>query len=181
MYLEAKEHLLATLKNSDRKWFYLYTHIPQVEKWAKKIASSSNGVDSDVLLTAVWLHDIGQLLPPPEKDHAQKSEAEVKVFLKSISMPEETIEKVAHCVRAHRCKDVQPQSLEAKILAVADSASHLTDSVYTDFAKRGELRQAQEKLERDFRDIGLIPQVQKEITPLYIAWKKLLEVFPKQN
>lgn len=129
-------------------------------------------------MTSVWLHDIGQLVGPKEVDHAINSEAEAKKFLKSIHVPEDTIEKVAHCVRAHRCKDVQPESSEAKILAVSDSASHMTDSVYSDFAARGEVTAAKEKLERDFRDVGLLPEVQNEIKSLYEAWKRLLEVYP---
>ena len=70
------------------------------------------------------------------------------------------------------------RSLEAKIIAVADSASHMTDTVYIDMASRGEIEGAKAKLERDFRDEGLFPDLQEESRPLYEAWKKLLEAYP---
>jgi HD superfamily phosphodiesterase len=178
MYNEAKEHLLLILENADKKWSYMYSHVPQVEKWALKIAKKGPEVNLEILLTAVWLHDIGQLIGKKEVDHAIKSEDEVRRFLKSKSVPEDTIGKVAHCVRAHRCSDVKPVSLEAAILAVADSVSHMTDSVYIDFAMRGNLNLAKEKLERDFRDAGLVPEVKTEIKPLYESWKRLLNVYP---
>ena len=177
MISEAKEHLLSTLKSADRKWFYMYTHIPQVEKWAIKIAKLLSGANMEILLTSVWLHDIGLLLGS-EGDHAVNSEAEVLKFLTGLGASPEVISQVSHCVRAHRCKDVLPQSIEEKILAVADSASHMTDDTYACFAARGELQTAKEKLERDFHDVGLILQVKAEVTPLYLAWKHLLEVYP---
>jgi len=34
------------------------------------------------------------------------------------------------------------------------------------------------KLERDYRDISLIPGLKEKLTPLYEAWKPLLEAFP---
>lgn len=89
------------------------------------------------------------------------------------------IEKVAHCVRAHRCNDVQPDTIEAKILAVADSASHLIDGPYIHMGKRVGKEEVIAKLERDYRDIGLLPNIKKELTPLYKAWKNLLEILPE--
>jgi len=35
-----------------------------------------------------------------------------------------------------------------------------------------------EKLDRDYRDIKLIPNLKKDLESLYFAWKKLLEVYP---
>ena len=57
-------------------------------------------------------------------------------FLQENGIDQTIIDQVAHCIRAHRCKDVQPQTIEAKIVAFSDSASHLFDSFYIDMAKR---------------------------------------------
>jgi hypothetical protein len=54
----------------------------------------------------------------------------------------------------------------------------MTDIVYIDMAARGDKEGAKAKLERDFRDKGLFPELQKESKPLYEAWKQLLEVYP---
>ena len=35
-----------------------------------------------------------------------------------------------------------------------------------------------EKIERDYRDIDILPEIKNQLEPLYIAWKKLLEVYP---
>lgn len=90
----------------------------------------------------------------------------------------ELIDKVVYCVRAHRCKDVQPETNEAKVVAVSDSAGHMTDTVYVDMANRGDLDGAKAKLERDYRDLGLFPELQEEITSFYQSWRRLLESWP---
>jgi predicted O-methyltransferase YrrM len=82
-------------------------------------------------------------------------------------------------VRAHRCRDVQPETLEAKLVAFSDSASHLVDSVYIDMIKKGNGEQVLSKLERDYRDLALIDGMQKEYQPLYEARKQLLTEMQK--
>jgi len=129
-------------------------------------------------LLSVWLHDIGQLFKPKEADHAIKSEKEARRFLSEVGLAPEKIERVAHCVRAHRNKDVSPETLEAKILAAADSASHMTDICYIDMVQSGEKESVLAKLDRDYRDVAFFPELKKEVTPLYRAWKELLGVFP---
>ncbi|MDD5145119.1 MAG: hypothetical protein PHW72_03275, partial [Candidatus Pacebacteria bacterium] len=109
-----------------------------------------------------------------------ESEKETRKFLKTLRLDTEKIEKIAHCVRAHRCKDVQPKTIEAKILATADSASHFTDGCYMEMAMGGIKGQALEKIDRDYRDVGIFPKLKKEITPLYNAWKNLLKIYPEK-
>ena len=159
--------------------YYLERHVNEVDRWAKKILEIKKEADREVVLLGVWLHDIGQLIGYKDIDHAINSEIEVRRFLGEKGIDKSKIEKVAHCVRAHRCKDIQPNTLEAKIVATSDSASHMTDIVYADMASRGDVLGAKDKLERDYRDKGLIPEISKELDELYIAWKNLLEVFPR--
>ncbi len=175
-----KEYFLKTVKKAGPEYFYLERHLPEVEKWAKKILIRKPEANETIVMLGVWLHDIGQILGNQENDHAINSEKEAKRFLKENDIDEEVVNAVAHCVRAHRCKDIQPQTLEAKIVAVADSASHMTDIIYIDMASRGDIEDAKAKLERDFRDKGLFPEFQEESKALYEAWKRLLEVFPKE-
>lgn len=174
----AKTHLLETVSKADPRFSYLPRHLQEVEKWAGKLIAVKDGNDREIVLLAVWLHDIGRVVGRPENDHAVNSEIEARRFLSEIGEKEEVVEKVAHCVRAHRCRDVAPETLEARILAASDSASHMTDTVYIDMASRGDIEEAKAKLERDYRDIGIFPEFRNNLTELYEAWKKLLEVFP---
>ncbi len=175
---KTKNYFLNTVKESGPKFWYLDRHLPEVEKWAHKILERKPDANKEIVMLSVWLHDIGQMIGDQGLDHAINSETEAKRFLSQEGIDPHILNEVARCVRAHRCKDVQPESLEAKILAVADSASHMTDIVYIDMAARGDKEGAKAKLERDFRDKGLFPELQKESRPLYEAWKKLLDVYP---
>ncbi len=176
--LEQEQITLKNLKPGSGKYSYLPRHLAQVERWANRLLQEHPEAREEVVLTAVWMHDIGLLIGPEEIDHAINSEAEVKRFLPSIGVNTDIVAKVAHCVRAHRCKDVQPETIEAKILAVSDSASHITDTVYIEMANRGEKEAALAKLERDLRDVSLFPELKTEMNSLYEAWRALLSIYP---
>lgn len=177
---KAKQHFLKTFAEKENPIYpYLPRHVVEAEKWAKRLLKNYPEVDKEIVLLSIWLHDIGQATIENRKDdHAVKSEAEARRFLSEIGLAAEKIEKVVHCIRAHRCRDVQPKTLEAKILAAVDSVSHMTDFCYIDMASEASKEAALAKLERDYRDVGLFPELQKEITPLYEAWKRLLSVYP---
>jgi len=178
---KAKSHCLQVLsKKKNRICAYLPTHIRSVQNWAEKLAKDYPRANKEILLLSVWLHDIGHALSNHENHHI-KSEMEARKFLKTIKLSPEKIEKVAHCVRAHRCKDVKPETIEAKILAAADSASHFTDGCYMDMAMDVPKKQTLEKLDRDYRDVGIFPKLKREITPIYKAWKNLLKAYPSPH
>ncbi|RJP46398.1 MAG: HD domain-containing protein [Armatimonadetes bacterium] len=177
MLEKAKSHTLQMVKKGDPKFSYLFRHIPEVEKWARDIISLYPQADKEVVLFSVWMHDIGQVVKKDVHDHAVRSEVEVWRYLPGLGLSPEIIGKIAHCVRAHRCSDVQPETLEAKILAVADSASHMTDFAYAAMALDGRLGEARGKLERDYRDISLLSEVRLKTEPLYQAWKLLLDKY----
>ena len=175
-----KQHFLGTVSRAGHKYDYLLRHLPLVEKWANKLCALYPNANKNVVLGGVWLHDIGQVVGDENVDHAVNSEREAISYLRGLNINAETVEKVAHCARSHRCKDVQPNTLEAKIVAVADSASHMTDIVYIDMSNRGEVEKVKGKLERDYRDTGLFPELQSLVKPLYIAWKNLLDIYPRE-
>ena len=176
----SKEYFLSTVKGAGVEYAYLLRHLPQVEKWALSISKIKPEINTDVLMAGVWLHDIGQVVGDKATDHAVNSGVEARRFLEGIGAENTLIDGVVHCVRAHRCRDVQPETIEARAVAVADSASHMTDTVYIDMSNRGELTEAKAKLERDYRDIGLLPEVREKMTPFYQAWKGLLDAWPTE-
>lgn len=175
---KAKSHFLKTFENRSCSVYpYLPRHVSEAKKWAERILENYPEADKEIVLLSVWLHDIGRAIGEENVDHAVKSEVEARRFLSQIKVAPEKIEKVAHCIRAHRCRDVQPETLEAKILAAADSTSHMTDIDYIVMFSFMPKDSIIAKLERDYRDVGLFPELQKEITPLYEAWRKLLSVY----
>lgn len=174
---KAKKLFLSKLANSE-DIYYLNRHVPEMEKWANRVCDIYKEADREVVLLGVWLHDIGHY-PVNEIDHAVKSEKITKDFLEKEKYSSGKIAEVLHCVRAHRNRDVKPSSLEAKIVACVDSASHMTDSMYIDIVRDMRFSYAAEKIERDYRDLAAFPEVKKELTPLYKAWKELLKELNK--
>ncbi len=181
---KTKQHFLDKFEAGKADAYpYLPRHVETVEKWANKLRKDYPEADKEVVLVSVWLHDIGQTFGDRNKDHAKKAETEARAFLKDLQYSDIKTDAVAHCVRSHRCRDVQPETIEAKILAAADSASHFTDINYivhlTDDSKEHGREYATEKVERDYRDLGILPGLRDELSPLYKAWKQLFNVFPE--
>ena len=175
---KAKEYCLDVV-SSHEDIFDLKSHIPEAEKWAKLILADHPKANEEVVLLSVWLHDVSHYVGDRDSDHAVRSEKMAREFLAKEGYFADKIEKVASCVRSHRCRDIQPETVEGKIMACADSASHMTDHCYIDVMHRGRFDYASGKIERDYRDVGLFPEVQAKLTPLYNCWKKLLEEYQK--
>lgn len=177
---KARAEFLKMVNDFGSDPYHLLPHVPEAKKWAEKMLVKYPAVDEEVLLLTVWLHDIGHYPLPTEIDHAVRSEERAKEFLQKENYPEEKAEKVLHCVRAHRCRDVMPETLEAKLMAFCDSASHMTDTMYLEMVRTdedGRFARTHAKLERDFRDLAMFPKMQKELAGLYEAWKMLLEKY----
>jgi uncharacterized protein len=80
--------------------------------------------DIEILQTAALLHDAEGAHPGQGESrlsHEQASAAFAQEVLKAREWEPERIQKVQHCIRAHRFRGTEePQSLEAKILFDAD-------------------------------------------------------------
>jgi metal-dependent HD superfamily phosphatase/phosphodiesterase len=177
---KARNELLKRVKENGLDPYTLVDHIGEMEKWAEKMLKRYPEADREIVKLSVWLHDIGHY-PIDETDHAIKGEKVAREFLEKEGFTGERLEKVLHCVRAHRCKDVMPETLEAKLVACIDSASHMTDSMYVDILKAGKFDYACGKLGRDYRDLASFPEVQAELTPVYESWQKLLFALNRVN
>lgn len=182
-----KDALEATGSEMDRRrkceFFDLIGHLQGVEKWTRWMLKRYPQASETVVLAAVFWHDVGQYTGG-NRDHAVNSAAAVKRYLETEDLSEKEKENIVHCVRAHRNNDVPPETLEAKILAWSDSASHFTSNIYwlmteADLANQDKTDdyQALGKIERDWRDLGLFPEERKEFGKIYESWKNLVEVF----
>lgn len=163
--------------------FGLVKHVDEVVKWADYLSNKHTQADRQIIMMAVWLHDIGHYPLPAEMDHAIRSEVLAKQFLTKEKFNKKKTAGILHCIRAHRCKDVMPQSIEAKIVACADSASHMTDSIYMDMARDDKMLKQDfrvyEKMKRDFRDVMVFPEVRLILAPLHRAWQKVIKEYEK--
>ena len=179
---KAKEKFLKMVKDFGSDPYHLLPHVPEVEKWADCMLRRYPEADRGVILLSVWLHDIGHY-PPSETDHAVISEEIAKKFLEKQNYPRDKMDKVLHCIRSHRCRDVLPRTFEAKMMAFMDSASHLTTPVYFDMARQDKEKKepfrAFAKLERDMRDLSYFPKDKQVLKELSNAWERLLKAYEK--
>ena len=171
--------------------YSLDSHIIEMEKWAKITYRNNPNADLSVILLSVYLHDIGHYPINDEEDHAVSGEMIARNILEKEGFDKEIIEKVAHCIRAHRCKDVMPETIEAKIVAFIDSVSHATDNnMYLGMAKadtRLSVEQMLNKIDRDLRDLKSfqkdvnMEERAESIENICSAWKVIVTEYRKLN
>lgn len=182
---KAKEKFQQMIKDHPEDPWGLANHVPEMEKWTIHLLKKYPEADSEVVFLAAWLHDIGHYPISDKTDHAIIGEERSRKFLAENNYDSKRAESVLHCVRSHRCKDVMPETLEAKIIAFCDSASHMTDQfMYLQMAnddKLGGQERVLPKLDRDYRDLAIFPELQKEWAPLYEAWRTLLQEYDKKT
>jgi hypothetical protein len=163
--------------------YHLQPHVPEAEKWAKFMLKEYPQANREVVLLAVWLHDLGHYPIPTDIDHAIRSERRAKEFLENEKYDKNKMNEVLHCICSHRCRDVMPESLEAKIMAFVDSASHMTDTMYFDIAKsdkeKKEKFRVYAKMERDLRDLASFPEIQDKLRGIYVSWQSLIREYEK--
>ena len=180
---KAKNKFIQTVNDFGSDPFHLLSHIPEVEKWGLFMNKRYPESDIEIIMLSAWLHDIGHYPIPTDIDHAVRSEQRAREFLEKENYDKLKIEKVLHCVRSHRCRDVMPETLEAKIMAFIDSASHMTDSMYFGMAKDDKNMKQQfrvySKMERDLRDLSTFPEAKEKLLGLYDAWQKLIKEYEK--
>jgi len=177
--LSEKHFYLWLEKHKNGPYNYEF-HVPEVARWAKLILKNHPEIDAEIVLISVWLHDMGSY-PVTSADHAVVGEKLARTFLEKNKYDNKKISQVLHCIRSHRCKDVIPRSMEAKLVACCDSASHLTDYVYISMLIDSKTKDLSldviGKLERDYADLSAFPEMKKKLTPLYLTWKKLLSAY----
>ena len=95
-------------------------HLVKVHEYAKILAKKL-GVDLEIVEMAAWMHDIGSSVYG-RKDHHITGAKIAEKKLKELGYPQDKIEKVKHCILAHRgSNSVRPETTEAKIVADADA------------------------------------------------------------
>jgi uncharacterized protein len=102
-----------------------FLHIMRVYNLCLLIATAEKNVDLEVLKISALLHDIGRRKEDLDKsgkiNHAILSANMAGKILEDLGYSKEKIEKIKHCISAHRFKgNFRPKTIEAKILSDAD-------------------------------------------------------------
>lgn len=156
-----------------------YTHhFISAVKYATRLAEKT-GADKEIVEIAAWLHDIGSILGDYENHHVSGANYAEKL-LKQLDYPPGKIERIKHCILAHRTsKNIPRETVEAECVANADVMSHfdnisslfnlalITMNKDIDDAKKF----VKEKLEKDWNK--LTPEAKEIIKPKYEAMKIL--------
>mgnify|MGYP001319196017 FL=1 len=99
-----------------------FDHIERVYHLCE-VMGTSEGANSAILLTAALLHDCNGSDPTlhNRNEHHLLSAQKAGIILCNMGWDEENIQKVQHCIRAHRYRQSEePHTIEAKVLFDAD-------------------------------------------------------------
>ncbi len=100
-------------------------HVLRVYKLCILLSKYEKNVDLEILIPASLLHDIARVKESQDKtgkiDHAVLGSQMAENILRDLEYEEEKIEKIKHCIIAHRFRSGnEPNTIEAKILFDAD-------------------------------------------------------------
>ena len=98
-------------------------HVERVAAVADRIAAEV-GADREIVALASMLHDIGRACEDCGEidDHATWGATEAADLLQEAGYDDETVDAVAHCIRAHRYSTgPEPRTEEAQVLSDADN------------------------------------------------------------
>ena len=97
-----------------------FDHILRVLQMAEHLAQVESA-DIEIVRAAVLLHDAQDVtIETSRATHQLQSANFARKVLSDEGWPEERIQAVEHCIRAHRFRDdsEQPQTIEAKVLSI---------------------------------------------------------------
>jgi len=115
--------------NSEKNAIHGCKHVERVLKLSSEIGAVLNA-NLPVIKIAALLHDVGRSLKKEDevKNHAEISAELAENFLlkHNFDITIEDVENILHCIRAHSfSNDLEPKTLEAKILSDADKLDAL--------------------------------------------------------
>ena len=100
-----------------------WDHTLRVSRLCERLGSADS-VDSDVLLAAAYLHDIGRGCQDDSNGavcHAEKGARMAAPIVEKLDLSEGQKKNILHCIRSHRFRDDRhPRTPEARILYDAD-------------------------------------------------------------
>jgi uncharacterized protein len=159
----------------DEIWTY---HVLSVARYARSLARKLHA-DEEIVEIAALLHDIAGIKDRGNhEDHHLLGAQEAERILKEFKYPREKIEKIKHCIRAHRgSKSIKRETLEAECVGSADAMAHfdrIPALLYFVFVRLGMdvdegTKWLRDKLNRSWSK--LIPEAREIIKDKYEAAK----------
>jgi len=177
MINKIKEIVKKECEEDNCNWNY---HIQTVVKYANLLAEKL-GADKEIVEISAWLHDITRLKGDKENHHIT-GPIEAEKILRKLKYPQTKIDKVKHCINAHRgSQDIKRETIEAECVASADAMAHFDNVAATLYLAYGlkkmnvedGKRWVMEKLERSWKK--MIPEAKEIILPKYEAAKIILK------
>ena len=163
-------------------------HISSAVKYAELLAGKLDA-DKEIVGIGALLHDYASVLNqewyPEHHVHSTRLAEEI---LRKHNYPEEKIQRVKHCIYAHRAsKNISRETIEAKIIASADGMAHfdnVSSLLHLAFVTHGKVidegtKYVLDKLERDWNK--LIPEAKEIIKEKYEAIKLALKISEVDN
>ena len=188
---EVQKQIISLAKQNGWMWFY-DLHQKEVVESAIDLLKIYPKADRKVVLISCWLHDIAHYYAKNEKEilavkkshHIDGARIAGETLL-SYKLSEEEIEKIKNCVLNHRNhENYAPKTLEEKVVAVADALSHFRSIFYLCYFKFHPEHPLEEmvktdldKIERDWRDLGLLPKSRKIAELEYKTLRKMLSKY----
>jgi len=188
---EAQKCVRLLAKENGWLWFY-NMHQKEVIESAKDLLKLYPKADQKIVLISCWLHDIAHYYAKDDKEiltvkknHHIDGAKIAEGFLAKHKIDKFKIDKITNCILRHRnLESYQPRTLEEKIVVVADALSHFRSIFYLTYFKfhpnhslEQMIKADLEKIERDWRDVQILPKAKKIAKNQYRILKKMLKEF----
>lgn len=161
-----------------RTWIFP-NHIDIVVDFARQMAEKYKA-NVEVAVLGALLHDAGLAYKRDSADpagHEVRSIEYAQKFLPQYGYQEELIDEVVRCIEATDF-EVEPTTLEAKIVRSADAMSHMLSVHYLAKAKfasdwEGGISFVEKKIEKDFNKVCLKDE-REAVRPVYEYFSRIL-------
>ncbi len=186
---EISNLVLNECKTNGFLWFYEVHLLPAV-KSAEEILALYPEADKDIVMPAIWLHDIAKITQKDREGfedihsvhHIEGAKMAAEILTDCKADPK-SLEKITNCILRHRNSgNYKAETLEEKVVAAADTLSHFRSVFYLIHHKFhpestiAEMKEKQlSKLGRDWEDLILLPKVQPLAENEFKVLKKLME------
>lgn len=190
---DAQQKIQGLAKQNGWLWFY-NMHQKEVVKYAEKLSELYPQANKQIVLISCWLHDIGhyyakdgkEIIELKKKHHISGAEI-ADEFLKQYGLGQGEVDKIKTCILRHRNnEEYRAETLEEKIVVVADTLSHFGSIFYFVYFKfhpehslERMVKDELEKLDRDWRDLGILPEARRLVEAEYKTFKRLFESYNK--
>jgi uncharacterized protein len=185
---DVQDKVKSLAKKNNWLWFF-NLHQREVVIYAEELLKIYKRADSKIVMISCWLHDIAhyyaansrEILEVKENHHLKGAEIAEK-FLEKYKISKEEIGQIKNCIIRHRNKKpYTPKTLEEKIMVVADTMSHFGSIFYFTYFKFHPDHTLEQmvaddlaKIQRDWRDVNILPKAGKMIEKEYRVIKKML-------